>query len=81
MTVDIQTITKIYFSQKAIYRFTKYVRGQSWISLDSLDTQNAFSWFQQVIDLHFEETFPKQTITMSYKNHLPWLTEKLRTQI
>ena len=30
---------------------------------------------------HFEEHFPKQTITMSYKNRLPWLTEKLRTQI
>ena len=39
MTVDKQTITKIYFSQKAIYRFTKCVRGQSWISLDSLDTK------------------------------------------
>ena len=31
--------------------------------------------------MHFEEHFPKQTITMSYKNRLPWLTEKLRTQI
>ena len=81
MTVDKQTITKRNFSQKAISRFTKCVRSQSWISLDSLDTQNAFSWFQRVIDLHFEEHFPKQTITMSYKNRLPWLTEKLRTQI
>ena len=81
MTVDKQTITKTNFSQKAISRFTKCVRGQTWISLDSLDTQNAFSWFQRVIDLHFEEHFPKQTITMSYKNCLSWLTEELRTQI
>ena len=85
MTVDKQTITKRNFSRKAISRFTKYVRGQSWISLDSLDAQNAFSWYQRVIDLHFEEHFPKQTITMNYKNRLPWLTEsfvlKLRTKI
>ena len=32
MTVDKQTITKRNFSQKAISRFTKCVRSQSWIS-------------------------------------------------
>ena len=78
MTVDKQTITKRNFSQNAISRFIKCVRGQSWNSLDSLDVQNAFSSFQRVIDLHFEEHFPKRTVTMSYKNRLPWLTEKLR---
>ena len=57
------------------------MRDQCWISLNSLDVQNAFSWFQRVIDLHFEEHFPKRTFTMSYKNRLAWLTEKLRTQI
>ena len=46
-----------------------------------MDLQEAFSWFQRVIDLHIEEHFPKQTITMNYKNRLPWLTEKLRNQI
>ena len=48
-----------------------------------LDVQNAFSWFQRVIDLHFEEHFPKQTFTMSYKTRLPWFdrTALIRTQI
>ena len=43
MTVDKHTIIKRNFSQKAMSRFTKCVRGQSWISLDSLDAQNDFS--------------------------------------
>ena len=38
MTVDKQTITKRNFSRKATSRFTKCVRGQSWISLDSPHT-------------------------------------------
>ena len=46
-----------------------------------MDLQEAFSWFQRVIYLHIEEHFSKQTITMNYKNRLPWLTEKLRNQI
>ena len=74
-------MTKRNYSQKSIYRFIKGLKNQSWISLDMLDVQNAFSWFQRVIDLHFEEHFPKQTFTMSYKTRLPWLTEQLRTQI
>ena len=81
MTVDNQTITKRNFFQKDISRFIKCVKGQSWNSLDSLDVQDAFSWFQRVIDLYFEEHFSKRTVTMSYKNRLPWSTEKLRTQI
>ena len=76
-----QIMTKRNYSQKSIYRFIKGLKNQSWISLDMLDVQNAFSWFQRVIDLHFEEHFPKQTFTMSYKTRLPWLTEQLRTQI
>ena len=62
MTVDKQTITKKNFSQEAISIFIKCVRGQSWNSLDSLDVQNPFSLFQRVIDLHFEEHFPKRTV-------------------
>ena len=54
---------------------------QSWLSLNSLDIQSAFSWFQRVIDSHIEDNFPKRTFTMNYKNRLPWLTEKLRNQI
>ena len=57
------------------------MRDQCWISLYSLDVQNAFSWFQRAIDLHFEEHFLKRTFTMSNRNRLPWQTEKLRTQI
>ena len=82
ITVDKKVITKRNFSQKSISKFTKCVLDQCWISLNTLDVQKAFSWFQRrVIDLHFEEHFPKRTFTMSYKNRLPWLIEKLRTQI
>ena len=76
-----QIMTKRNYSQKSIYTFIKGLKNQSWISLDMLDVQNAFSWFQLVIDLHFEEHFPKQTFTMSYETRLQWLTEQLRTQI
>ena len=76
-----QTVTKRNYSQKSISKFTKSLTNQSWISINILDVQSAFSWFQRVIDLHFEEHFPKQTFTMTYKTRLPWLTEKLRTQI
>ena len=78
---DKQTVTKRNYSQKSISKFTKSLTNQSWISINILDVQSAFSWFQRVIDLHFEEHFPKQTFTMTYKTRLPWLTEKLRTQI
>ena len=69
------------FTQKNISRFNKCVGKQSWLSLNSLDIQSAFSWFQRVIDSHIEDNFPKRTFTMNYKNRLPWLTEKLRNQI
>ena len=69
------------YCQKSIFRFNKCLKEQSWISLNTLDLQEAFSWFQRVIYLHIEEHFSKQTITMNYKNRLPWLTEKLRNQI
>ena len=69
------------YCQKSISRFNKCLKEQSWISLNTLDLQKAFSWFQRVIDLHIEEHFPKQTITMNCKNRLPWMTEKLRNQI
>ena len=78
---DKQTVTKRNYSQKSISKFTKSLTNQSRISINILDVQSAFSWFQRVIDLHFEEHFPKQTFTMTYKTRLPWLTEKLRTQI
>ena len=78
---DKQTVTKRNYSQKSISKFTKSLTNQSWISINILDVQSVFSWFQRVIDLHFEEHFPKQTFTMTYKTRLPWLTEKLRTQI
>ena len=29
--------------------------------------QNAFSWSQPVINLHFVDNFPKQTFTVTYK--------------
>ena len=68
-------------TQRNISRFNKCVEKQSWISLNPLDVQGAFSWLQRVIDLHIEDNFPKRTFTMTYKNRLPWLTEKLRNQI
>ena len=75
------TMTKREFTQRNISRFYKCVEKQSWISINSLDVQSAFSWFQRVIDLHIGDNFPKRTFTMTYKNRLPWLTEKLRNQI
>ena len=75
------TMIKREFTQRNISRFNKCVEKQSWISLNPLDVQGAFSWFQRVIDLHIEDNFPKRTFTMTYKNRLPWLTEKLRNQI
>ena len=78
---DKHTIIRRNFNQKNICRFTKCIKNEVWIVLNSLDVQNAFSWFQRVIDLHFVENFPKQTFTITYKNRLLWLTEKLRTQI
>ena len=63
---DKQTVTKRNYSQKSISKFTKSLTNQSWISINILDVQSVFSWFQRVIDLHFEEHFPKQTFTMCY---------------
>ena len=50
-------MTERNYSQKSIYRFIIGLKYQSWISLDMLDVQNSFSWFQRVIDLHFDEHF------------------------
>ena len=69
------------YYKKSIPRFNKCLKEQSWISLNTFDLQEAFSWFQRVIDLHIEEHFPKQTITINYKNRLPCLTEKHCNQI
>ena len=78
---DTHTIIKREFNQKNISRFIKCVGKQSWISLNSLGVQSAFSWFQRVIDLHFGNSYPKRSFTLTYKNRLPWITEKLCTQI
>ena len=75
------TIIRREFTQKNISRFNKSVGKQSWLSLNSLDIQSAFSWFQRVIDSHIEDNFPKRTFSMNYKSRWPWLTEKLRNQI
>ena len=61
------TMIKREFTQRNISRFNKCVEKQSWISLNPLDVQGAFSWFQRVIDLHIEDNFPKRTFTMTYK--------------
>ena len=67
-----RTMFKRGFTQRKISRFNKFVEKQAWISLNSLDVQSAFSWFQRVIDLHIDDNFPKQTFRMTYKNYLPW---------
>ena len=62
---DKQKVTKRNCSQKSIPKFTKSSTNQSCFSINTLDVQSAFSWFQRVIDLHFEEHFLKQTFTMT----------------
>ena len=75
------TIIRREFTKSNISRFNKCVGKQSWLSLNSLDIQSAFLWFQAVIDSYIEDNFPKRTFTMNYKNRLPWLKENICNQI
>ena len=45
------------------------------------DAQSAFTELQGVIDHLIKNCFPKQTLTMNYRNRHPWLTPKLKAPI
>ena len=49
--------------------------------MHNLPVQSAFERFLGVIVQHFENSFPKQTFTVTYKTRLPWMTPDLRQQI
>ena len=81
MNVDKPTITKRRLNKESIKKFNKALQFINWHFINDYDIQTAFTMFQGVIDLLFDEFCPKQTFTMTYSNKLPWLTDALRKSI
>ena len=46
-----------------------------------LSTQEAYTYFQTLIDYYFKESFKKQAVTITYINRYPWMTNSLRNKI
>ena len=57
------------------------MQKESWGNIDYLRTQEAYTYFQTLIDYYFKESFNKQAVTITYINRYPWMTNSLRTKI
>ena len=55
--------------------------NETWDIVYTEGAQKAFTWFQGVMDLFFDNCFQKRIITMTYRNRFNWMTKKMRTQI
>ena len=75
------TCSKRNFSNKNISKFKKLMQKESWGNIDYLSTQEAYTYFQTLIDYYFKESFNKQAVTIAYRNRYPWMTNSLRTKI
>ena len=75
------TIIKRNFCDKNITKFSKYLMNETWDIVYTEGTQKAFTWFQGVMDLFFDNCFQKRILTMTYRNRYNWMTKKMRTQI
>ena len=79
---DRRCIEKRSFNEKNIFAFNNRVTNESWDFVYETDCmQLAFTRFQGVINQHFETNFKMQYFTTNYKNHHPWMTKALRTQM
>ena len=78
---DKPTITKRKLNKESTKKLNEVLQYIDKHFIDDYDIQAAFTMFQGVIDLLFDEICPKQTFTMTYSNKLPWLTNALRTSI
>ena len=57
------------------------MQKESWGNIYYLSTQEAYTYFQTLIDYYFKERFIKQAVTITYINCYPWMTNSLRTKI
>ena len=55
--------------------------NETWDIVYTEGAQKAFTWFQRVMDLFFDNSFQKRILTMTYRNRYNWMTNKMRTQI
>ena len=70
-------IIKRIFCDKNITKFSKYLRNETWdIVYTEGGAQKAFTWFQGVMDLFFDNSFQKLILTMTYHNCFNWMTKK-----
>ena len=75
------TCYKRNFSNKNISKFKKLMQKESWGNNYYLSTQEAYTYFQTLIDYNFKESFKKQAVTITYRNRYPWMTNSLRNKI
>ena len=81
-TTSITVVPKRILHKKNISQFNKVIKKQTWDIVYNQDTiQQAFKGFQCVVDMHFNNCFPKHTINKTYRNRNPWITDHLRTVI
>ena len=57
------------------------MQKESWKTNYYLSTQETYTYFQTRIDYYFNESFKKQTVTITYRNRYPWMNNSLRTKI
>ena len=70
-----------FFCDTNITIFFKYLMNESWDIVYTEGAQKAFTWFQGVMDLFFDNSFQKRILTMTYRNRFNWMTKNMRTQI
>ena len=68
-------------AKETFSKFCKFLKNELWNNIYYSGTQEAFTEFQRLINNHFNKSFNKQTFTLTYKNHYPWMTNSLRTKI
>ena len=47
--------------------------NETWDIVYTEGTQKAFTWFQGVMDLFFDNCFQKRILTMTYRNRYNWM--------
>ena len=57
------------------------MQKESWGNNYYRTTQEAYTYFQTLIDYYFKESFKKQAATITYRNRYPWMTNSLRNKI
>ena len=57
------------------------MQKESWGNNYYLSTQEAYTYFQTLIDYYFKESFKKQAVIITYRNRYPWMNNSLRNKI